>query len=530
MVKSTLISMATGGGKTHIMGHVARQWPQGRIMLIAHREELIHQGADKLSQITGEAVAIEMADREADEDNLLARPRIVVSSVQTLNSVRRGHYRMEKFDPDEFGLLLTDEAHHATAASYRRIYDYFGRNPELRHLGVTATPDRADEEALGQIFESVAFEYGILDAVNDGWLVPIEQQLVHCQGLDLSACKSTRRDLQERDVAAIMKREEMLHKVVHPTIELAGDSPTLVFAASVEHAHLMAEIFNRHRQNSAVALDGKTDRDARRTELERFANGEFQYLCNCALFLEGFDEPRIGVVAMARPTKSRSLYAQTIGRGTRPLPNLVDDLQTAALRKTAIATSGKSSLLVLDFVGNSGRHKLVSTADILGGNESDQVVERATSNAKRKSAQGERVNMQAELEAARLELEEESRKRRKHIKPKARFNTKSVNPFDVLDILPRREPGWHKGRMATEKQKRAMRRFKVDRATVEAASFWEASQMLDALCQRASQNKCTLKQAKILAKYGESTELSFDEASRKIDAIARNGWKPLETA
>jgi superfamily II DNA or RNA helicase len=436
--------------------------------------------------------------------------------------------------------LLVHNCHHATAASYRRVYDWFYQNESLRHLGVTATPDRADEEALGQIFESVAFDYGILDGINDGWLVPINQQFIHVEGLDLSECKSDRVDLKDVDVARVMSQEGLLHKVVDPVVQIAGDVPTLVFAASVEHAHKMAEIFNRHKPDSAVAIDGTTEKDERREQLKRFSQGEFQYLVNMGVFLEGFDEPRIGCVAMARPTKSRALYAQVAGRGTRPLPGIVDGIELSESRRQLIASSGKPSMLMLDFVGNSGRHKLVCTADILGGNESDEVIERATKNAQKESAAGRRVDMSDELEKAKEQLEEElkARKRaeaaaaagaaaRRQVIAKAKFSAKAVNPFDIFDIVPKREPGWHKGRRPTPGQLSALERFKVDSQTIDKLSFFQAGQMLDVLVNRASKGLCTVKQAKILGRFGQGTDVTFAEASRLIDAIAKNGWKPL---
>ena len=158
-MKSTLVVMATGTGKTVVMSDIARRWPRSRrrILMLAHREELIFQAADKFSRLCGEKVGIEMADsfvREWNED----RPRIVVASVQTMNAGNRSP-RYEKFDPFDFGLLFTDEAHHAPSPSYRRVYNWFDRNPEIVHVGVTATPDRTDQMALGTVFDTVAFKY-----------------------------------------------------------------------------------------------------------------------------------------------------------------------------------------------------------------------------------------------------------------------------------------------------------------------------------------------------------------------------------
>jgi superfamily II DNA or RNA helicase/predicted nucleic acid-binding Zn finger protein len=517
-----------------VMGTVARDWPVGRVLVIAHREELVNQAAEKLSAICGEDCGVEMRSSRSQG------ARVVVASVQTLNSHRNGFYRMMELDPMSFGLVMTDEAHHATAPSYRRIYEWFRKNPDLCELGVTATPDRADEEALGQIFDSVAYEYDILTAMNDGWLVPVEQQFVHVEGLDLSKCDSHKSDLKDSDVARVMQEEAMVHKIVAPTIELAGDKKTLLFAASVAHATKAAEIFNRHRTGSAFAIDGTTDTEERKRLLKAYKRGDFQFLCNCAVFLEGFDEPSIELIANARPTKSRALYAQVAGRGTRPLPGVVDGLLTPEERIAAIRASAKPSMMMLDFVGNSGRHKLVCTADILGGNESDEVVEWATASAQRKSKGGESVDMQEELEAAREELErqlqekhkrDEARQatedRRKAIRATAKFSTKAINPFDIFDIVPKREPGWHKGRKPTPGQVSALGKFGVDGDTIAKLSFCQASQMMDTLVKRRQQNLCSVKQAKILGKYGYNTDASFTEAKQIIDALAANRWQPI---
>lgn len=534
MPRSTLAVMATGTGKTVVMGTVARDWAQGRVLVLAHRDELITQAADKLSAICGEDVGIERRSSRSRGE------RVVVASIQTLNSHRNGVYRMMDLDPMAFGLVMTDEAHHATAPTYRRIYEWFYKNPNLKHLGVTATPDRTDEEALGQIFESVAFEYDILAAIKEGWLVPVEQQFVHVEGLDLSRCDSHKSDLKDSGVARVMQEESMVHKIVAPTIEIAGDKKTLLFAASVAHAQKAAEIFNRHRTGSAFAIDGNTDIEERKRLLKAYARGDFQFLCNCGVFLEGFDEPSIEVIANARPTKSRALYAQVAGRGTRPLPGIVDGLLTPEERIAAIAESAKPSMLMLDFVGNSGRHKLVCTADILGGNESDEVVEWATESAKRKAQGGDAVDMQAELDAAREELERQleekhkkeaaalvAQEKRKQVKATAKFSTKAINPFDIFDIVPKREPGWHKGRKPTPGQVNALGKFGVDADTISKLSFCQASQMMDTLVKRRQQNLCSVKQAKILGKYGYSTESTFTEAKQIIDRLAANRWQPI---
>lgn len=520
----TLVVKPTGTGKTVTFSHIAKRWidaGRGRVLIMAHRDELIRQAADKVSAIVGEPPEIEMADSYADRHLLTRRSPVVVTSVQTMCRERR----LTRFDPAEFGLLITDEAHHAPARTYRLVYEHFQKNADLCMLGVTATPDRTDEEALGQIFDTVAFNYGIEDAIADGWLVNIEQRFVQVDSIDLSSVATQAGDLHNAQLARVMELEENLHGVVTPTIEIAGDRPTLVFTASVAHAERCAEIINRHKPGQAVCIHGKTDKQERRQQLERFQRGEFQFLVNMGIFTEGFDSPRIQVVANARPTKSRALYCQIIGRGTRPLPGVVDGLDTAEQRRAAIAMSGKPSVLVLDFVGNSDRHKLVSTADILGGNYSDEVVEAAKSRAAKKSAQGEQADMLEEIVAAKAEIEELARKRREHIKAKANYRLLSKNPFDVFDVGPIREPGWHKGRRPSEGQIGVLERAKIPAEEIAKMSFCQASAMIDKLKKRREAGLCTYKQAILLNKNGYDGEnATFDEARSIIDRIAKS-WR-----
>lgn len=598
-VRSTLVVMPTGTGKTVQFAHVTKRFleqnPGKRVMVMAHRQELIDQAADKIGVVTGFAPAIEMGELRADEaDGWIDRSRVIITTVQTQNAGKRctqcfchpcdgkggteqwqedddgeskkefvaceacagnGYRagcdtciegrlcRMLNFPAEQFGLLIIDEAHHTTARTYQRVVKHFGG---AKVLGVTATPDRADEEALGKIYDSVAYDYEIPDAIRDGWLVPIDQQLVRVDDLDFTNVRTTagdlnqgdlekammpagdidrsRSDLTDEELAAIEREERLLHSIVDPTIQLAGDRPALIFATSVVHAERIAEIINRHRDGSAVSVHGGTPSEERRQILYRFKHGQFQFLVNCMLFTEGFDETRISVVAIARPTKSRALYAQMVGRGTRPLPGLVDGpYMDADGRCEAIACSEKSALLVLDFVGNSGRHKLVTTADILGGNYDDATIERAKAAVAKASANGKSADALEELVKAQKEIEAEERKRRAQVIARASFRTQKVNPFDVLDIMPTREPGWHKGRKPTDRQLEV-----IAKAGIEVGSdttFWEASQILDALSKRRDRKQCTYKQAKILGRFGYDPNMGFDDARRTIDAIVANNWK-----
>ena len=181
--RATLGVLPTGGGKSLIFADIIGKSQPKRAMVLAHREELIFQARDKITATTGLECGIEMADSYTN-NSLFGELPVIVSTIQTQISKWGDRRRMARFNPKDFGVLIIDEAHHATADSYRDIINYYSQNPELRILGVTATPDRTDEEALGQVFKSVAFDYEILDLIHDGWLVPVEQQFISIDGLD----------------------------------------------------------------------------------------------------------------------------------------------------------------------------------------------------------------------------------------------------------------------------------------------------------------------------------------------------------
>lgn len=535
--RSTLAVLATGLGKTVIFGAVAADWPRGRVLVVAHRKELIWQAADKLSAATGVAPDVELADLRAtgthpvtvaSVQSLLAPMDCALCFDGTCGRCDGGRVpRFSRFDPLAYGLVVVDEAHHATAGSYRKILRHFAQNPDLKILGVTATPDRADEAALGKVFESVAFEYHLPDGIRDGWLVEPRQHFVRIESLDLSAVRTTAGDLNEGDVDRVIREDRTLYGIVESTVEIAAGRPTLLFLPSVEAAQKAADMLAA-RDLPAAFVHGGTPPDDRRRLLAEFEDGKRNWLVNCGVFLEGFDSPRVEVVAMARPTKSRSLYAQAVGRGTRPLRPPVG--RTSADRLAEIAGSGKPHLDVIDFVGNAGRHKLVCTADILGGSYEDDVIEAAVKAVKEKGEGSVREALEA-AEAAKRRREEEARRvaLRKQVQARVTFSTETIDPFDLFDLRAPREPGWHQGRKATEPQQAALVRFGVDAKEAAAMPFVKASSLMSELIRRRRDGLCSLKQAKILRKYGiDGAGVGFERASELIDAIKSNGWRRPE--
>lgn len=542
--RSTLAVMPTGCGKTELALEVADQWPQGEILFLSHRQELVFQPAERWERKTGHHAEIVMGEFNAS--GTYGRSKFISGSVQTL--CRENRLTRAFPDPDRVGLIIVDEAHHATKAnkSYRAILEYFLRNQDCRVLGITATPDRADEKALGETFDSVAFEYPIFDphggpsAIGDGWLVPIHQEYITVEEIDFDSVATRGGDFVDASLERQLVSEKVLHRMTSPLREIAGDRKTLGFTAGIEQAIKCAEIMNRYAEANAMAIASRIpsdmgygfvidsgDMDQRRRHLKRYSAGEFQFLFNMGIFLEGYDEPAIGVVSCGRPTKSRALHCQMVGRGTRILRGVIERdgwrCDSPEERKRLIAESAKPNLCVIDFVGNS-RHALISAVDILAGHYTDEVVARAKAKTKAKGGDAQEALAEAE-EEIRKELEH-----RKRIQARATFRRTKIDPFQALDVVPINRPGYYRKKEATQGQKELLLKFKLEQDEIANLDRWNASQLIGQLIERRRKNLCSYKQAKLLAKFGERTDVPFEYASERIDKIAKNGWKPLPDA
>jgi superfamily II DNA or RNA helicase len=544
-VQSTLLVAPTGVGKTTTFAMIVSAMQPKRALILARQRELIEQAKQQIEAITGLSCDVEMADQKAD-DSMFGKSHAVIATVQSMMS-GKDRKRMERFNPMEYGVLVHDEAHESVADGSMQIIEYFKKNPALKILGVTAVPDRADEVALGKVFETVAADYEIVDAIQDGWLVGIEQYSVPVEGLDFSHIRTTAGDLNQGDLAAVMENESVVQGVVQPTLETMYDLPvqrlsdvpveqwgqfldatgkkprvTLVFTVSVKQAEMLSDIFNRVKGGMAAWVCGKTNKEKRSELVRDYKAGRIPLMVNVNTLSQGFDAPIVEVVVQAAPTKSRCRFAQRIGRGTRPLPGVVDPWETAEERRAAIAASAKPVLTLIDLCGNSGRHRLVSSADILGGNYDDEVVARAKRNAEKA---GKPVRMEDELEEAQRQIEEaklreEARKAR--LVAKARYTRTAVNPFDVLGISPVRTRGWDSGKVLSEKQRGVLRKQGIDPDKLEYA---QAKQVLNEIFERWRNRQCTFGQAKVLKRYGLDINVPMTQASAWIDAIAKNGWK-----
>lgn len=495
----TLIVAATGTGKTTTFAEVLRRRRdsgRGRGLVLAHRIELVEQAVARLTA-AGLGVHVESGERMAPIHSLtIADPAdVVVATVQTLKG-----RRLERWPVDAFGTIIVDEAHHATAASYRAILDRFAA---ARILGVTATPDRGDRVALGHVFPHLAHEYNLRQAIEDGFLAPIRALAIDTPSVDLSTVRVTNqehgRDLSAEDLAKAMRGEAALLEIAGPIAQEIGERQALVFVPSVELAHEVARVL-RGKGLRAAALDGTASKEERATVLQSYHRRDVQCLVNCALFTEGFDAPETSMVAIARPTKSRALYAQMVGRGTRLAP-------------------GKADCLVLDLRPENAGHSLVCTVDLLAG---EDLPDDEREEARRAAMAGEDV-LAAVRKGEESAKAKEAKRRRDEavVTADVRYRRFERDPFAELGIDG--EIGSASGPRATFAQLEALKRIFGD--LPKTPSRGEASHLMAEITRRRQRGLCTIKQMRQLASRGLRTELTFEEAGQAMNALAAAGWR-----
>lgn len=516
--RSTLLVMATGLGKTQTFGAIAAHWP-GRVLVLAHRFELLDQAVNRLRQMARgrRRVGLEQAESWASDQE------IIVGSVQTVGNAR-GEARIKRFNANPFSLVIVDEAHHATATTYRRVLDAF---PSARVLGVTATPDRGDGTALGEIFESVAYQRDIEAGIGDGYLVPVSVRQVILEHVDLSAVKTTAGDLNIGQLDAEMVKAN--EAVAKKCLELCGDRKTIVFTTKVATAHDLVAHFNKEREGCAVAVDGEMDWQKRAAALRDHRNGRYQFLINVGIATEGYDCPEVSCVAIARPTKSRALYTQMAGRGLRVLPGTVEGIEALQARTIAIAASNKPDCLLLDFAGNAGRHALVSPLDILGGHASEDVIERAQRKLRERQMRAEDAIAEAQRE---VDGEREARAAAiAAIRSQVHARVEDVDPFGHGPF--RANDQIHPGMLVSppsDKQLAALSRFGFKDSELPKTRA-EAGRLMSRCIARRGADLATHRQEVTLAKYGiNAAQMYRETASRLLDAIATNGWRRIPAA
>lgn len=528
---SSLVVAPTGTGKTVCFVELARRDIERgrRVLIIVDRDELVRQTADAIYRLTGIDPDIEQAGRYASEHYADLRKPIVIATIQTISRKQEnmGRRRFERFDPRAFGRIIVDEAHLSITNSYRKTIHYFRRhNPAMRVTGFTATPMRADGQSLGQVYEHVAYRMDIREAIDQGWLVPVVGHQVIVRSLDLSQLPSKgKRDWTADEIGSLMEDNETLVATVGVLAERARGKPTLVFCARVAHAELLAAMLNSHIGGScARSISAETPEQDRRQIIEAFRAGEINYLTNCAVLTTGFDAPAVKCVAMCRPTKSKALYTQCIGRGTRPLPGVVDGLETDAERRDAIAASDKPEVEILSFVGRAGGVDLCGPEDVLAGSmEAPEVVQRA----KEKADQGDDRPITERLDEAREEIRLESESRARLL-VQAEYQTRRD---DLFGRGPAHGAPMSASGMATPGQMKVLINAGVEKKLLEDLRYDKAlaGKVASEIMRRRVQGLATYKQCRVLKRAGyakhEYAHFTFDQASAVIDRVSQNNWR-----
>lgn len=467
-----LLVLPTGCGKTVVFNTIAHT-RQGLTLILAHRDELIEQARDKYQSMYGELPG----KIKASENEIRT---VTVGSVQTM--CRRDYTGM-------FDTVIVDEAHHAISSSYQNVLKQF---PNAKVLGVTATPDRGDKKSLAKYFEGIAYEYSLKTAVSDGYLVPLVAKTVPLE-IDMSQTKVSMGDFEVGSVAETL--EPYLPKIAEAIRLHASARKTVVFCPLVSIAQELAGLIPGAREVNGGSAD-------RKETLEWFDKaGPGAVLCNAMLLTEGWDCPSCDCVVVLRPTKVRSLYCQMVGRGTRLSP-------------------GKENLLILDFLWLSSKHNLCKPASLVSDNDED--IETVV----KKSTDDEEIDLfgavsdaeEARRNALAEQLAKQTMKKSKLVNPLELFSL--LDDIGLADYEPTFK--WEEAD-ATEKQIQALQHFGVDAAGITKGY---ACKIMDSLITRSQEGMATVKQIKVLKQHGyEPIDWTFEQASKKISALAAVGWK-----
>ena len=491
--KKTLLVLPTGCGKTIVFAMIAADMVKKgkRVLILAHRAELLEQAADKIRRSTGLICSVE----KAEESCIGSWFMITVGSVQTLQKEKR----LSRFNNEHFDVIIVDEAHHCISDSYQRVLNYFNN---ANVLGVTATPDRGDMRNLGEYFETLAYEYTLPKAIKEGYLSPIKALTIPLK-LDLSGVAMQSGDFKAGDLGTAL--DPYLEQIAKEMSNYCKGRKTVVFLPLVKTSQKFTGILNQIGFNAAE-VNGNSD--DRAEILKDFDENKYNVICNSMLLTEGWDCPSVDCVIILRPTKVRSLYSQMVGRGTRLYP-------------------GKENLLLLDFLWHTERHELCHPAHLICENE--EVAEVVTQ--KLEENPGVTVDLEAiEKEAAQdvvaqreealaKALEEMKRKKKKLVDP-LQFEM-SIQAEDLSGYVP--AFGWEM-EPASKEQVKALEKFGIFPDEIECAG--KASLIIDKLNKRREAGLTTPKQIRFLEQKGfrHVGTWEFEQAKNLIDRIAANGW------
>lgn len=497
--KHTLLVIPTGGGKTIVFSELARREAKhGRVLILAHRDELIRQAADKLYKSTGLFCGIEKG-MESTGDMF----QICVASVQTLTRDNR----LNKYAEDYFDVIIVDEAHHCLAASYRKILDHF---KTARLLGVTATPDRGDKKTLAEIFDSIAYEYSLAQAIKSGYLVPPKAEMIPLH-IDLSKVKTSMGDYTDGSLGEAL--EPYLEQIADEMANRCKDRRTVVFTPLIATSKKFCEMLTQ-RGFQAAEVNGESDN--RKEILKAFEDGRYNALCNSMLLTEGWDCPAADCVVVLRPTKVRALYCQMVGRVLRLSPE-----------------TGKKDALILDFLWMTAKHDLVKPAALVAKNENiAQRMEKMLEGGEILDLLGmEEQATKDEAQAQRDAIEERERNLARQLAEQEAKKRKLVDPiyYGLMlddDFINDYEPTFNWEMEApTDKQLKALENMGIRAESIKTRGL--ASKLMDLVVKRAKMGLCTAKQMKTLERYGfqNLAKWNKDEASAMLSRLAANGWR-----
>ncbi|MDR2674947.1 MAG: DEAD/DEAH box helicase [Opitutaceae bacterium] len=519
-----LAVLGTGCGKTIIFSQVASAevGRGGRVLILAHTDELLEQAMAKLHFSTGLRAEKEKADS-------LASPGapVVVASVQTVSRDNR----LARFAPGHFSLVIVDEAHRSLAASYQKIlrWHHFGTEaladgweaPEpgaeyksfSRVLGVTATADRGDKRSLGEFYQKCVFDYGLLQACRDGYLVRPVVKNIPLQ-IDLKGVRTSRTaNGGDFDLKAVEERlSPVITEAARSFCIAARWRKTVVFMPTINTARMGARA-SRELGMDATFVSGECpDRRKKLAAFDRAGPGTIIY--NAMLLTEGWDCPDVSCVCVMRPTKIRALYTQCVGRGTRTLPGVIDGLATPEARCAAIAASAKRNLLILDFLWLSDRLDLVKPIDLVATRPDIR------KKMEEQPACDEFDLLDSEEQAGRDMLASLEAAARKHSKKAARMIDPLAWALSIGDTaLATWEPeGKWDELPATKGQLEMLERHGIDPASVPMRGM--ASRIIDRIIQRHKLGLATSKQVRMLRRIGvpddKAALTTFAEASALI--------------
>jgi len=489
----TLLVLPTGTGKTIVFCKITERCVRGgeRVLILAHRGELLEQAAEKLEKATGLKCAVEKAEQTCKSTWY----RAVVGSVQTLSRDKR----LEQLGHDFFDTIIIDEAHHALSESYQHILSYFNN---AKVLGVTATPDRGDRRNLGQYFDSIAYEYTLPQAIKEKYLTPIKAQTIPLD-IDISNISIQAGDYKTSEIGTAL--DPYLPAIADTMQEYAGERKTVVFLPLIKTSQKFCDLLNK-RGFKAAEVNGNSDDRAK--ILSDFSAGKYNVLCNSMLLTEGWDCPDVDCVIVLRPTKVRSLYCQMVGRGTRLAPN-------------------KDYLLILDYLWHTGRHDLCQPACLIC--QSDEVSKRATEILKdsEEPMDIEAVEKEAEEDviaqrekALAEQLAAQRYKKQKLVDP-LQFEM-SIQAEDLSGYTP--SFGWEMS-PPTTKQISTLEKYGIFADEIDNSG--KAKLLLDRLAKRRSAGLATPKQIRFLENRGflHVGTWSLDTAKKLINRIAANNWR-----